>query len=100
MFFVLGSIGLLAGLVVLSALAGVVSLVVWVVLLPFRLLGLVFRGLAFVLLIPFLLLLGGGVLLAVGLPLLLVVLVPLAPLLLLVLAVVWLARRNVHRVAA
>jgi hypothetical protein len=46
------------------------------------------------------LLLGGGILLAVGLPLLFVVLVPLTPLLLLVLAVVWLARRSVHRVAA
>jgi hypothetical protein len=97
---VLGAVGLLAGLIVMSALAGVVSLVFWVVLLPFRLLGFVFRGLAFLLFLPFLLLLGGGLLFLVGLPLLLTVLVAAAPAVLFVLAIVWLAKKTMRRVAA
>lgn len=94
---VLGAVGVLASLVVLSALAGVVSLVFWVVLLPFKLLGFVFRGLAFLLFLPFLLLLGGGIVFLIGLPILLAVLVTAAPAVLLVLALVWLARKTLHR---
>lgn len=97
---VLGAVGLLAGFIVLSALAGVVSLVFWVVLLPFRLLGLVFRGLAFLLFLPFLLVLGGGLVFLIGLPLLLTVLVAAAPAVLFVLAIVWLAKKTMHRAAA
>ena len=97
---VLGAVGVLAGFVILSALAGVVSLVFWVVLLPFRLLGLVFRGIAFLLLLPFLLLFGGGIVLLIGLPLLLTLLVIAAPAVLFALAIVWLARKAVHRAAA
>lgn len=95
----LGAIGLLAGLILLSTLAGVVSLAFWVVLLPFRLLGLVFRGFAFLLFLPFLLLLGGGLLLVIGLPVLLTLLVLAAPVVLFALAIVWLARRGVRRAA-
>ena len=96
---VLGAIGVLAGLVILSALAGVVSLVFWIVLLPFKLLGFVFRGLAFLLFLPFLLLLGGGIVFLVGLPILLAVLATVAPAVLFVLAIVWLARKTLHRAA-
>lgn len=97
---VLGAVGALVGLIVLSALAGVLSLVFWVVLLPFRLLGLVFRGLAFLLFLPFLLLLGGGLVLLLGLPILLTVLVAAAPAVLLVLAIVWLAKKTMRRATA
>jgi len=96
---VLGAIGVLAGLVILSALAGVVSLVFWVVLLPFKLLGLVFRGIAFLLFLPFLLLLGGGIVFLVGLPILLTLLVIAAPAVLFALAIVWLAKKTMHRAA-
>jgi hypothetical protein len=99
-FGVLGAIGVLAGLVILSALAGVVSLVFWVVLLPFKLLGLVFRGLAFLLFLPFLLLLGGGIVFMVGLPILLALLAMAAPAVLLALGIVWLAKKGVRRAAA
>jgi hypothetical protein len=97
---VLGAVGALVGLIVLSALAGVLSLVFWVVLLPFRLLGLVFRGLAFLLFLPFLLLLGGGLMFLIGLPILLTVLVAAAPAVLLVLAIVWLAKKTMRRATA
>lgn len=97
---VLGAVGVLAGLVILSALAGLVSLVFWVVLLPFKLLGLVFRGFAFLLLLPFVLLLGGGIVFLVGLPILLALLAIAAPAVLLALGIVWLAKKGVHRAAA
>ena len=100
LFGLLGAAAGLAALVVLSALAGAVSLVFWVVTLPFRLLGLVFRGLAFLLFLPFLFLLGGGIVLLIGLPLLFALLVAAGPAILLVLAIVWLAKRGVHRAAA
>ena len=99
-FGVLGAIGALSGFVILSALAGVVSLVFWVVLLPFKLLGLVFRGLAFLLFLPFLLLLGGGIVFLVGLPVLLALLAMAPPAVLLALGIVWLARKGVRRAAA
>lgn len=95
---VLGAVGVLASVIILSALAGVVSLVFWVVLLPFRLLGLVFRGLALLLFLPFLLLLGGGLAFLVGIPILLAVLTAAAPVVLLVLAIVWLAKKTMQRV--
>ena len=64
------------------------------------LLGFVFRGLAFLLFVPFMLLLGGGLLFLIGLPLLLTVLVAAAPAVLFVLAIVWLAKKTVRRAAA
>jgi hypothetical protein len=99
-FGVLGALGALAGLVVLSALLGVVSLVFWVVLLPFRLLGLVFRGIAFLLFLPFLALLGGGIALVIGLPILLTLLVIAAPAVLFALAIVWVAKKTLRRATA
>ena len=99
-FGVLGALGAFAGLAVLSALAGAASLAFWVVLLPFRLLGLVFRGIAFLLFLPILLLVGGGIVLVVGLPILLTLLVIAAPAILFALAIVWLARKTLRRAAA
>jgi len=98
-FGLLGAMGLFAGLVVFSVLAGVASLICWVIFLPFRILGLVFRGFAFLLFLPFALLLGGGLFLLVGLPLLVMTLVLAAPAILLGMAIVWLAKRGVSRAA-
>ena len=83
----------LVGLAVFGALWAVVSLVCWVLFLPFKLLGLVFRGLAFLLALPFLLLAGVGGLLLFGFGLTLFFL-PALPLLLVALGVWWLMRRR------
>ncbi len=85
---------------VVSALFGVAALVFWVVLLPFRLLGFVFKALGALLFLP-VLLIGGLVLGAlIGIPLLLAALVPALPIVLLVALVWWLARRGVHPAAS
>jgi len=81
-------------LAVIGALLGVASLVVWLVLLPFRLVGFVFKMLGALLFLPFLLLGGGLIAAVVGLPLLFVVLLPLAPLVLLIAGIWWLAKRS------
>ena len=87
--------------IVLSAVFGVVSLVFWILLFPFRLLGLVFRGMAMLLLLPLLLILGFGLAALVGIPLLIALAVPLLPIALVVAAIVWLARRGMrHGIAA
>ncbi len=86
-------------LVVLSALAGVISLVFWLVLLPFKLLGLVFRGLAALVFLPLLLLLGLVLGVIVGVPLLFALALPLLPIVLLFAGIVWLARRGIHGAA-
>jgi len=93
---VLLAVAVLAGLVFLSVVAGAVSLVLWVVLLPFRLLGLVFKGLAALLLLPVLLLCGLGLGALIGIPLLFALAIPLLPVALLIGGIVWLARRGVH----
>ncbi len=85
---------------VVSALFGVAALVFWVVLLPFRLLGFVFKAQGALLFLP-VLLVGGLVLGAlIGIPLLLAALVPALPIVLLVALVWWLARRGVHSAAS
>lgn len=84
---------------VLGAVFGVVALGFWLLLLPFRLLGFVFKALGALLFLPVLLLLGlviGGL---VGIPLLFVLLVPALPVVLIVLAVVWLTRRHLGSTA-
>lgn len=79
------------------ALAGIVwaalSLVFWVVLLPFKLLGLAFRGVAVLFALPFILVFGlvGALVFGAGV---LLFLFPLVPFALLVLAAIWLVRRN------
>lgn len=92
-----------AGLVVLAVLSivfGAIAMVFWLLLLPFRLLGFVFKALGALFLLPFLLILGVVVAAVVGLPLLLVVLVPALPIVLLVLGIAWLARRGVRSAPA
>ena len=81
---------------VVSALLGVAAILFWVLLLPFRLLGLVFKALGALLFLPALLV--GGLVLAalVGIPLLFVALLPALPVVLLIAAVWGLARRGVH----
>lgn len=83
-------------LAVLGALFGLAALVFWVILLPFRLIGFVFKALGALLFLPVLLLVGGVIAALVGLPLLFVVLVPAMPLVLVVLAIWWLAKRSFH----
>jgi hypothetical protein len=87
----------LAGLVaiaVLSAIGGLVALLLWVVTLPFRLLGFAFKLLGALLMLP--LLLVGGLLLAVvvGVPLLLALVLPALPIVLLAWLIWWLAHRG------
>lgn len=87
----------LAGLVllaVLGAIGGLVALVLWLVLLPFRILGFAFKLLGALLMLP--LLLVGGILLAVfvGVPLLFTVLLPALPIVLLAWLIWWLVRRG------
>jgi hypothetical protein len=93
--FVLGTLAL-AGLVVIAILVGVVALVCWLFVLPFKLLGLLLKGLAVILvlplvLVPIVILAGAG---------LLVFMLPALPLLLFVAVVWWLVRRRHRRPAA
>ena len=89
-----GLLGLgLVGLMVLGLLGAIVSIVLWVVVLPFKLLGLVFRGIGVLLALPFMFAIGilGAVLFGAGM---LVFLVPALPLVLLVMGIWWLMRRR------
>jgi hypothetical protein len=93
-------IGLL-GVVVLAVFGvfwAVGSLICWILFLPFKLLGLIFRGFAFLLALPFLLLAGffGVMLFGAGM---LLFLVPALPLVLIALGVWWLMRRRSHPAA-
>jgi hypothetical protein len=76
--FVLGVLGLVA-LAVCGLFVAGLSLVMWVVFLPFRILGFLFRGLGLVLALPFMLIFGILGLVIFGLGGLLF-LVPFAPL--------------------
>ena len=82
-----------AGLAVFGLLWAVVSMFLWIVLLPFKLLGLVFRGIAVLLALPFLLVFAiiGAALFGAGA---LVFLVPALPFVLLVIGIAWLMRRR------
>jgi hypothetical protein len=80
-----------AGFVVFGALSLAASMVGWVVLLPFKLLGVLFRGAAFLLALPFVLLFGLLAVMIGGFGLL-VLFLPLIPFALLV----WLAWRLVR----
>jgi hypothetical protein len=84
---------LLLGLVLVGLVWAALSLVFWVILLPFKLLGLAFRGVAVLFALPFLLIFGflGVLLFGAGV---LVFLLPVVPFALLVVAVVWLVRRS------
>lgn len=82
-----------AGFAVFGLLWAVVSLVCWLLFLPFKLLGLAFKGLAFLLAAPFLLIAGllGATVLAVGF---LLFLTPALPFALIALGIWWLLRRR------
>jgi hypothetical protein len=87
------------GLMVLAAVFGLISLVFWVVLLPFKLLAFVFRGLGVLLLLPVLLVCGLGIGLLIGIPLILALALPLLPIVLLFAGIVWLAKRGIRSTA-
>lgn len=95
---VLGLVGL-ALFLVLGIVGTILSLVFGLVLLPFKLLGLAFRGVAFLIALPLILLfailgvlvIGGG---------LLALFVPLLPLALVGLGLWWLLRRRPHPAAS
>ena len=89
---VLGVLGM-AALLVFGVLAAVAAFVWWIVVLPFKLLGLVFRGAAVLLALPFLLIAGFIGLLVFGAGVLAFTM-PALPLVLLILGVVWLVRRR------
>lgn len=88
---VVGAALLFAAIVVIGTLIGALSLVFWVVTLPFRLLGLAFRAIGALLLLPLLLPIGLVALAVCGVGLL-VALLPALPVVLLVLLIVWLVR--------
>ena len=82
-----------AGVAVLGLLWAVVGLLCWVVVLPFKLLGLAFRGVAFLLALPFLLIaaIAGALLFGLGA---LVFMIPALPIVALAGLVWWLATRH------
>lgn len=84
---------------VVSALFGIAAMVFWIVLLPFRLLGFAFKALGALLFLPVLLIAGLVIAALVGIPLLLMALLPALPVVLLVAAIWWLAKRGFHPAA-
>jgi hypothetical protein len=90
--FVLGALAF-AGLLIFGVLWAALSLVFWLVLLPFKLLGLVFKGMAVIFMLPFLLLLAIGAVLAFGFGLFMFF-IPALPLVLVALGVWWLMKRR------
>ncbi len=86
-------------LAVIGALLGLATLVVWLILLPFRLLGFVFKLLGALLFLPVMLLVGGVVGAVVGIPLLFVVLLPMLPLVLIIAGIWWLTKRSIGHTA-
>lgn len=93
-FLVLGVLGFTA-LIVFGVLAAVFSLVGWILFLPFKLFGFLFRGVALLLALPFFLLFGGGAALVFGLGIFMF-LIPALPLVLIALGVWWLMKRRAH----
>ena len=89
---VLGFLGLVA-LVVVGLFASLLTFACWVLFLPFKILGLIFKGLGALLAFPFILLFGiiGAVIFGFGA---LLFLAPALPLVLLAALVLWLARRR------
>lgn len=89
---VLGALGLAAA-IVFGVLFSLGSLLLWVIVLPFKLLALVFRGLGVLLALPFMLLFGvlGLVIFGFGF---MVFLAPAVPLLLVVAGIWWLISRS------
>ncbi len=84
-------------LVVVGTLVAAASLVGWILFLPFKLLGLLLRGLGLVLALPFILLAGVLGFLVFGAGVLALVL-PALPFVLVALGIVWLIRHNARSV--
>ncbi len=95
---VVGGALVFAALMLLGVTWTVVSLVFWLVLIPFKLLGFLFKGVAALLLLPFLLVLGLVGVLAFGAGVI-VFLLPAFPLVLIGVGIWWLMRRR-HSPAA
>lgn len=95
--FELLTLGLVA--VAVMAAVGLVAMLLWLVLLPFRMLAFIFKGLLALLFLPFFALIGLVIAALVGIPLLFVVLLPLAPVALLFVFIWWLAKRGVQKAA-
>ena len=89
---VLGTLAF-AALVVFAVLASVFGLVMWLVLLPFRIIGWLFHGFALLLAIPFVAIFGVIAFLVFGAGMLMFLL-PFLPFALLALGAWWLVRRS------
>ena len=95
---ILGALAFSA-IVVFGVLASVFGLVMWLIFLPFRIIGWLFSAVAFLFAIPFVAAFGVIALLVFG-GAMLMFLVPFLPIVLLVLGAVWLVRRNQRAAAA
>jgi len=96
--FVLGAL-VVAGVVFLGVLPVILSLLFGIILLPFKLLGLLFKGIGFLLAVPLLALGAFALFLVVGVGIL-ALLLPILPFALLVFGLVWLLRRRRHPTTA
>lgn len=83
----------LTALFIFAVLASVFGVVMWAILLPFRILGWMLKGAAFLLAVPFVAVFGLVAFLVLGAGML-VFFVPFLPLALIALAAWWLVRRN------
>jgi len=97
-FLVLGSLAF-AAVVVFAALASVFGLVLWLVFLPFRMLGWLLKGFTLLLALPFVAVFGVVAFVALGAGMLMF-LVPFLPIALLALGAWWLVRRTRHSTAS
>lgn len=88
----------MVGVAILFVVWAVASLICWVLFLPFKLMGLVFKGLAFLLVLPILLIVAVVAALVFGLGIF-SFLLPALPLVLIALAFVWLLRREKRTVS-
>ena len=96
-FLVLGVLAFSA-LLVLAVLGSVFGMVMWLIFLPFRIIGWLLHVAGFLLALPFLVVFGVIALLTVGAGMVMF-LVPLLPLALLIAGAIWLVRRNRRSVA-
>jgi hypothetical protein len=83
----------LTAVLVFGVLASVLGMVVWLVFLPFRIVGWMLKGLGFLLALPFILLFGVIAVLALGAGVLMFML-PVIPFALIALGAWWLVRRR------
>jgi hypothetical protein len=95
---VLGTLAV-AAFVVLAVLASVFGFVMWLIFLPFRIIGWLFHGLALLVALPFLAVFGVVAFVVFGAGMLMFLL-PFVPLALLAAGAWWLVRRNQRSAAA